>query len=103
MIFGVSLFSTLSFLLHRHIDAQLLAMAQLQADRVKEEPGEIAEILQSQANQISDDERLLEDEERELREAIRDSIVLNREGIVQWKGNGIGIGVDTHGLTPRGT
>ncbi|MEC4674179.1 MAG: ATP-binding protein [Nitrospirota bacterium] len=90
LLFGVSLYSTLSFLLHRHIDAQLLSMVQSQADRVKHETGEIEEILQKNSRQAKDDDHL-EKEDYELREAIRDSVVFNRQGTVQWKGEGVGV------------
>jgi len=89
LIFSASLYSTLSFLLHRHIDAQLLATVQPQADRVQKETGEIEEILQKNLGHEDDDDHL-EKEEHELHEAIRDSIVFNRDGTVQWKGEGVG-------------
>jgi heavy metal sensor kinase len=87
----VSLYSTLSFLLYRHIDAQLLSLVQPQADRVKKETGEIQEILQKNSSHEIDDDDHLEREDHELREAIRDSVVLSREGTVQWKGEGMGV------------
>lgn len=89
LIFCASLYSTLSFLLHRHIDAQLLATVQRQAHQVKKETGEIEEILQENAHNDNDDDHL-EKEDHELREAIRNSVVLSRKGLVQWKGEGIG-------------
>ncbi len=91
LIFGASLYSTLSFLLHRHVDAQLVSIAQSQANRVKQETGEIEEILRKNSRQEQDDDDLLEKEDHELREAIRSSVVLNREGTVQWKGDGVGV------------
>jgi heavy metal sensor kinase len=90
LIFCASLYSTLSFLLHRHIDAQLLSMVQPQAERIKKETGEIEEIHRKISRQADDDDHL-EKEEHELHEAIRDSVVLNREGTVQWKGEAIGM------------
>jgi heavy metal sensor kinase len=90
LIFCASLYSTLSFLLHRHIDAQLLSMVQPQAERIKKETGEIQEIHRKISRQADDDDHL-EKEEHELHEAIRDSVVLNREGTVQWKGEAIGM------------
>jgi HAMP domain-containing protein len=90
LIFCASLYSALSFLLYRHIDAQLLLMVQSQANQVKKETGEIEEILQNNSRQAQDDDDH-EKEDQELREAIRDSIVLNREGNVQWKGEGVGV------------
>ncbi len=89
LIFSIALYSILSFLLHQHIDAQLLSIVQSQADRVKKETGEIEEILQKNSRDDTDDDHL-EKENDELREAIRDSVVLNREGTVQWKGEGVG-------------
>ncbi len=91
LIFCGSLYSTLSFLLHRHVDAQLLATAQRQADQVKKESGEIEEILQNHSPHETDDDAHLERENHELRESIRESVILNREGNVQWKGEGIGV------------
>ena len=91
LIFGASLYSTLSILLHRHIDEQLWLMVQTQAHRVKKETGEIEEIRQNNSRHDIDDEDSLEKENHELQEAIRDSVVLNREGIVQWKGKGVGV------------
>ncbi len=91
VLLGISLYSTLSFLLHRHIDSQLLVKAQLQATYVKKETGEIEEILQKTSHDEADDDRHLENEEHELREAIRDSVVLNPEGTVEWKGEDVGI------------
>jgi heavy metal sensor kinase len=90
LIFCVSLYSTLSLLLHRHVDAQLLATVQPQADRVQKETGEIQEILQKNLGHEDDDDHL-EKEDHELREAIRDSVVLSREGTVRWKGEGVGV------------
>ena len=90
LIFCASLYSALSFLLHRHIDAQLLSMVQPQAERIKKETGEIQEIHRKISRQADDDDHL-EKEEHELHEAIRDSVVLNREGTVQWKGEAIGM------------
>ena len=91
LLFCASLYSTLSFLLHRHIDAQLLATAQHQADQVKKETGEIENFLQNNSGQVTDDDEYIEKEYHELREAIRDSIVLNQEGNVQWKGEAVEI------------
>ncbi|GJL61801.1 MAG: two-component sensor histidine kinase [Nitrospirales bacterium] len=91
LTFAVSLYSTLSFLLHRHIDAQLLATVERQAHQVKQETGEIEEILQKNSHQVKDDDDHLEKEDHELREAIRNSVVLSREGTVQWKGEGVGV------------
>jgi len=88
---GVSLYSSLSFLLHRHVDAQLWSMVQSQAHQVKKETGEIEEIRQNNSRHEIDDKDYLEKENHELREAIRDSVVLNREGTVQWKGKGVGV------------
>ena len=90
LTFSGSLYSILSFLLHRHIDAQLLSTVQVQADRVKKETGEIEKILQNNAGYETDDDDHLEMEDHELREAIRNSVVLNREGTMQWKGEGVG-------------
>lgn len=89
LIFCVSLYGTLSFLLHRHVDAQLLSMVQPQAERVKKETGEIEDILHDESRHETDDDAHLEREEHELREAIRDSVVFNREGHIQWKGEGV--------------
>ena len=91
LIFGVSLYSALSFILHRHVDAQLASIVQSQANRVKQETGEIEEILRKNPRQEHDDDDLLEKEDHELHEAIRASVVLNREGTVQWKGEGVGV------------
>lgn len=91
LIFCAALYSTLSFLLHRHIDAQLLSIVQFQADQVKKETGEIEEFLRENPVQAKDDDDHLEKENHEIREAIRDSVVLNREGTVQWKGEGVGL------------
>jgi len=90
LTFSVSLYSILSFLLHRHIDAQLLSTAQFQANRVKKETGEIEKILQKNPGHEHDDDDYLEKEAHELREAIRNSVVLSREGTIQWKGDGVG-------------
>lgn len=90
LIFSIALYSILSFLLHRHIDAQLLATVERQADQVKKETGEIEEILQKNFRDDTDDDQL-EKEGHELQEAIRDSVVLSREGTVQWKGEGVGV------------
>jgi heavy metal sensor kinase len=90
LIFCASLYSALSFLLYRHVDLQLLSIVQSQANRVKKETGEIEEILQGKSRRAKDDDDH-EKEDHELREAIRDSVVLNREGIVQWKGEGVGV------------
>lgn len=90
LIFCVALYSTLSFLLHQHVDATMLAKVQSQANQVKEETGEIEEIHRKISRQADDDGHL-EREEHELHEAIRDSVVLNREGTVQWKGEAIGM------------
>ncbi len=90
LIFCAVLYSTLSFLLHDHIDAQLVSIAQLQADQIKKESGEIKEILERRIHFEADHNEHLEEEEHELREAIRDSVVLNRNGAIQWKGEGLG-------------
>jgi heavy metal sensor kinase len=65
-------------------------MVQPQAERIKKETGEIEEIHRKISRQADDDDHL-EKEEHELHEAIRDSVVLNREGTVQWKGEAIGM------------
>ena len=65
-------------------------MVQPQAERIKKETGEIQEIHRKISRQADDDDHL-EKEEHELHEAIRDSVVLNREGTVQWKGEAIGM------------
>ena len=91
LTFGASLYSTLSFLLHQHIDSQLWSMVQSQVHRVKKETGEIGEIIQNSSRHEKDDDDHLEKENHELREAIRDSVVLSREGTVQWKGEGVGV------------
>ncbi len=89
LIFCVALYTTLSLLLHRHIDAQLLSTVHTQADRVKEETGDLEEFLSEASRHETDDDDHHEHEEYELRETIRDSVVLNRKGIVQWKGEGV--------------
>ncbi len=89
LLFGASLYGALSFILHQHIDAQLLSLVQSQAHQVKKETGEIEEILQNNSLQEKDYDHL-EKENHEIREAIRDSVVLNQEGMVQWKGEGVG-------------
>ncbi len=91
LLFGASLYGTLSFLLHQHIDSQLLTTVQFQADQVKKETGEINEILQKNSPQTKRDDDHIEKENHEIREAIRNSVVLNREGTVQWKGEGVGV------------
>ncbi|MDX1410530.1 MAG: ATP-binding protein [Nitrospirales bacterium] len=98
LIFCVSLYTTLSILLHRHVDAQLLSVVQPQADRVKKETGEIEEFLHEKSGHELDDDDHLEHEDHELREAIRDSVVLSHEGHVQWKGEGVEI---VHELDPN--
>ena len=62
----------------------------LKQSEVKKETGEIEEIHRKISRQADDDDHL-EKEEHELHEAIRDSVVLNREGTVQWKGEAIGM------------
>jgi len=89
LIFCASLYSTLSFLLHRHIDEQLLETAKIQANHIKKETGEIEEIFKKFPRRESDDDADIEKEEHEIREAIRNTLVLNREGTLQWKGKGV--------------
>ncbi len=70
--FAVLIHAGLSNLLYHHIDSELLALAQQESKRVETKTGALT---------ASED-----DEEHELREAARFTVVLSPTGTVMWKG-----------------
>lgn len=92
LIFCVSVYGSLSLLLYRHTDAQLLASARAQAERVEEETGHLDEHRDKTPQDDGDhpDGVDRDHDEHEFREAIRDSVVLSPDGHVQWKGEHAG-------------
>lgn len=91
-IFCLSLYGSLSLLLYRHIDEQLLALAQAQAKHVEDDAEDFVTFAYpsnaSHGGRRSEEDK--EDElEDELREAIRESVVLDVDGRVLWKGKDV--------------
>ncbi len=92
-IFSVFLYMGLSALLYRHVDAGLLALAQAEATRVELASGQVSPVTSDHDHDHEDEE----DEDRakkarhehELREAIRFSAVVNPDGDIIWKGEGV--------------
>lgn len=96
-LFSVLLYLGLSMILHRHIDEELVALAQQESQRVELATGHI-EFLTGQRHKEREETKseqemgkyqeslLLEHEEEELRHAIRFSVVYNQLGEVLWSG-----------------
>ncbi len=70
--FAVLIHAGLSSLLYRHIDSELLGLAQMESQRVESKTGALT--------------ALEDDEEQELREAARLAVILTPSGAVMWKG-----------------
>ncbi len=70
--FAVFIHAGLSNLLYRHIDGELFALAQQESARVEIETGTLT--------------TLEDDEQQELREAARSTVVLDPNGTIIWKG-----------------
>lgn len=92
-LFGVLLYLGLSTILFRHVDTDLRARAQSEIHRVELATGHIQT---SRDGRIHDDQEedeehgLIDHEEQEeLREAIRSSVVLDAAGRVVWKGEAV--------------
>ena len=73
--FALLVHAGLSNLLYRHIDDELLALAQQEAQRVEPKTGSLT--------------TLEDDEEHELREATRFTVIVTPSGTVLWKGAGV--------------
>lgn len=74
-VFAVLIHGGLSSLLYRHVDTELLALAQQESERVETKTGALT--------------ALEDDEEDELREAARFTVILTPSGAVKWKGAGV--------------
>lgn len=92
-IFSLALYLGLSYILSRHIDEQLLAVASAEAQQVEKETGELNEmgyLSSASAREFHDAfEAEWGREEHELLEAIRHSVVFDRDGQILWKGEGV--------------
>jgi len=73
--FALLIHAGLSNLLYRHIDEELLALAQQEAQRVEPKTGALA--------------TLEDNEEHELREATRFTVIFTPSGTILWKGAGV--------------
>lgn len=90
VVFGVLLYAGLSFILHRHVDADLLATAKAEAQEIEVATGQFR-ILSTDDHE--DDKQRHDSEEahevHEMREAIRSSLIRELDGTVLWTGENV--------------
>jgi heavy metal sensor kinase len=87
MVFGILLYAGLWFILHRHVDAGLLAVAKAESQEIEVTTGQFR-MLPSD-DQEDDDGHQESEEEHEMREAIRSSLIRESDGTVLWTGENV--------------
>ena len=88
VVFGILLYAGLSFILYRHIDADLLSVAKAEARHIELSTGQFRSILQEH-HQEEDDRHHDSEDEHELQEAIRSSLIREPDGTVLWTGENV--------------
>lgn len=91
-VFTISLYLSLSLILQRHLDHQVLQVAQTEARHLEEESGHLPASLDSPHS--DDDDHPQEDDftdydRHELQESIRHSVLVDPEGSIVWKGESV--------------
>lgn len=82
--FSVLLYTGLSAILHRYLDARLLIFGENWAEFIEETNEVLPESARKEA--LSSQRKADTEEKRELREVARSLLVLSRDGAVVWKG-----------------
>lgn len=85
-LFSLLLFLGLSTLLHRHIDDELLTLANQESQQVELATGQFHISPHRSLEQHSEDDPEEFDDEEELRQAIRYSVILDANGRIVWSG-----------------
>ena len=85
-LFSLLLFLGLSTLLHRHIDDELLALANQESQQVELATGQFHISPHRSLERHSEDDPEEFDDEEELRQAIRYSVILDANGRIVWSG-----------------
>jgi len=103
MIFGVSLYVGLETVLQRHLDHQLLELAQAEASHLQEEAGQLKVFFNrkgelEEGSEEEHHEELFEHDRHELQEAIQKSVVFDAEGQLVWSGESAS---STRGVSDR--
>ena len=92
LVFGLLLYAGLSFILHRHIDANLLAVAKAEAQEIELSTGQFSFLPHNDHEEDEDEHQDLSEkdyESHEIREAIRSSLIRDTDGTVLWTGENV--------------
>ena len=90
VVFGILLYAGLWFILHRHVDAGLLAVAKAEAQEIELTTGQFRFLPDEEHDDDDDHHRSEENHElHELREAIRSSLIREPDGTVLWTGENV--------------
>jgi len=92
LVFGLLLYAGLSVILHRYVDANLLAIAKAEALEIELATGQFRFLPHNDHEEDEDEHHDLsenEDELHEIREALRSSLIRDTDGAVLWTGENI--------------
>jgi len=92
LVFGILLYTGLSFILHRHVDENLLAVAKAESREVELTTGQFRRLPDDDPEEENEDEHHQSDDDHEiheLREAIRSSLIREPNGSVLWTGENV--------------
>ncbi len=94
LVFGVLLYTGLSLILHRHVDANLLAVAKAEAREIELTTGQFSFLPHNDYEEDEDEDNHGELSEKdyeahEIREAIRSSLIRDAGGAVLWTGENV--------------
>lgn len=85
-LFSILLYLGLSTILHRHIDEELVTLAQQESQRVELATGHVHVAAHLKGESDHEDELEEFDDEEELQKAIRYSAILDQAGHILWSG-----------------
>ena len=86
LVFGILLYAGLSFILHRHVDDNLLAVANAESQEIEVTTGQFRNLS---SDDHKDDRHYDSEDEHELRESIRSSLIREPDGTVLWTGENV--------------
>jgi len=92
LVFGLLLYAGLSVILHRYVDANLLAVAKAEAQEIELTTGQFRFLPHTGHEDDEDERHELSEKEYELheiREAIRSSLIRDTDGTVLWTGENV--------------
>lgn len=88
VVFGILLYAGLSFILHRHVDANLSAVAKAEAREIVLTTGQFRSSPRDDHEEEHED-RHHDSDVHEIREAIRSSLIREPDGSVLWTGENV--------------